>query len=389
MRILFTFLLLLNFFYAHSQCDPFFGKVVINEFMPANSGTATDNFGEYDDWVEIHNTTDEAIDIGGWFLSDSRADRTKYRFPNMEIDANEYLIIWCDGQPEQGSFHTNFNLSNDGEKLGLYNGDTTSVDFFRYGPGVSNISWGRYPNGSGPIQQLVPTFDAENIMSAQPGLVINEFMATNESTATDQYGGFEDWIEIYNNSNVAINLEGYFLSDKIGDPTQFVFPDTVIEPDSYIIVWCDQGLFEPGLHTFFKLGADGDDILFSDSDTLTIDYLRYKMQLPDISEARYGNGTGSFACPPSTFESSNGFPNSLFERQKEEELTVWPNPTSGKFSLRNDENRKMKVQIFNPIGTLLKEVMIDPGVSTFSIEEFSSGIYIIKTEKGNNRLIKQ
>ena len=42
------------------------GDLVINEFMASNDSTTQDGQGDYDDWIEIHNTTGSPIDIGGY-----------------------------------------------------------------------------------------------------------------------------------------------------------------------------------------------------------------------------------------------------------------------------------------------------------------------------------
>ena len=230
-----------------AQCEPFFGKLVINEVVAGNDNVGTDEFGENDDWVEIYNASDEAINLGGFFLSDNDGNETKFTFPNFELAANDVVVIWCDDQPEQGDFHAAFRLSGAGEEVGLYDPDTLTLDYVRYGSLPDDISVGRFPNGRGPFSILIPTFNELNTNSVQPGLVINEYQSVNESTAADQWGAFEDWIELYNAGNSPINLEGYFLSDKIGSPTQFVFPDTTLMPDNYLIIWCDMpGPTEPG-----------------------------------------------------------------------------------------------------------------------------------------------
>lgn len=356
--------------------------------MPANSAVATDEFGEYDDWVELHNTTDEPINLNGYFLSDDHGERTRFVFPDVSIDANGYLIIWCDGQPEQGDLHTSYKLSSTGEEVGLYNPDSTSVDYLRYGDTPSNISIGRYPNGSGPMNILVPTFNAENTNAAQPGLVINEYQAANESTAQDQWGEYADWVELYNNSNQPIDMTGYFLSDKIGSPTQFQFPDTVIDPDSYLIIWCDQGLQEPGLHTFFKLGSDGDDILLSNTDTNTVDYVRFAQQIPDDSEGRYGNGTGPIDCMIPTFSANNGSPSGIFENQNQKKaLKVWPNPTDEMLWVDAPGSEVQLLRVFDIKGRLILEVELNPGENHISLPGIDPGMYFLETELRRAKLI--
>jgi len=67
---------------------------VINEVLAHSHGAASD-------WIELHNTTDQAINIDGWFLSDSNADdpnRMKYRIGEVVIPADGYYIFYEDLQ---------------------------------------------------------------------------------------------------------------------------------------------------------------------------------------------------------------------------------------------------------------------------------------------------
>ena len=70
-----------------------------------------------------------------------------------------------------------------------------------------------------------------------PNLVINEVMASNGETITDAAGDYEDWLEIYNPSEEAIDLKGYYLSDKEDHLTRWQFPESVIiEAGGYLLV---------------------------------------------------------------------------------------------------------------------------------------------------------
>ena len=378
--ILFTFIIATAIsFNGFGQCTPLFGKLVINEIMPANKTTAPDPFGEYDDWVEIYNSTDEPINMEGYFLSDSRNDRTKFVFPNVVIDPNGFLIIWCDGQPEQGELHANFKLSASGEHVGLYNPDTLSIDYLRFKATPDDVSIGRFPNGHGPFSRLMPTFDSHNTNSVGLGVVINEYQAINHSTAQDQWGAHGDWIELYNNSNQSVDLTGYFLSDKIGDPTLFQFPDTVIAPDSYIIVWADNAIMDPGLHAFFKLGNAGDHILFSNPDTATIDYVRFGPQIPDDTEGRFGNGSGPIRCMAPTFGENNGFPTAIIEAMSDADFKVYPNPTRDRVHVQLGEGvRNTTIQLFDMQGKLLHEEIPNSNLIEISVTSFSPGIYFLR-----------
>ena len=48
--------------------EPASSDIVINELQPVNSSTVTDQNGEYDDWVELYNKSDQVKDISGYFL---------------------------------------------------------------------------------------------------------------------------------------------------------------------------------------------------------------------------------------------------------------------------------------------------------------------------------
>ncbi len=373
---------------AFAQCETYFNNLVINEFMAANSSTAADEFGEFDDWVEIYNSSNEAINMNGYFLSDSRSDRTKYVFPDVTLESDDYLIIWCDNQPDQGLFHTEFALSADGEVIGLYNPDTNAVDLARFKSIPSNISMGRFPNGSGPFKILIPTFNAPNINSVDVGIVINEYQAINQTTADDQWGGFEDWIEFYNNSSQPINLGGYFLSDEFGNPTSFEFPDTVMQPGGYLIVWCDMGLMEPGLHTFFFLGGDGDDIIFSNPDTVTIDYVRFEQQISDDSEGRYPNGTGPFVCMAPTWQANNGPFLGLHDAvDPSGKLKIWPNPAQGSTRIAWNDSESAILRLFDLQGREAANYQLRNGEQEIDINGMDAGIYILQVNNFSGKLI--
>jgi len=76
------------------------GDVVINEFMASNSSTVVDEAGEYDDWIELYNTTDFDISTAGLYLSDKLDNLKKWAMPNVVIAPDDYLIVWADSDEE-------------------------------------------------------------------------------------------------------------------------------------------------------------------------------------------------------------------------------------------------------------------------------------------------
>jgi len=132
-------------------------------------------------------------------------------------------------------------------------------------------------------------------------IVINEFMADNETTIQDPDGGsgFPDWIELHNTSDAAVDLSGYFLTDDLADPTQFEIPAGVsIEANGYLIFWADDDTEQGPTHTNFKLGSGGEEIgLFAPTalGNGVADSYIYDDQEADISEGRSCDGDSSWA----------------------------------------------------------------------------------------------
>ena len=149
-------------------------------------------------------------------------------------------------------------------------------------------------------------------------LVINEFMAHNETTSADQDDEYDPWIELYNNSPEEIPLNGksvneltnstteswgYFLSDN---DSIWAFPDDAKIPgNDFLVVWADNETDQKGLHTNFKLPALGGTLFLlylvttitnteTTTDTTIVNQINYFEQVPDLSLGRYPNGVGLF-----------------------------------------------------------------------------------------------
>lgn len=131
--------------------------LVINEFMASNDGSFLDEFEGADDWIEIYNTNDFAVDVGGLFVTDDLEDPTTWQIPTTAPDtttipAGGFLILWADKESEQGVLHVEIKLSGDGEQIGLvedFMGDTLFVDSLTFGAQQADTSYGYVTDGSG------------------------------------------------------------------------------------------------------------------------------------------------------------------------------------------------------------------------------------------------
>jgi hypothetical protein len=126
----------------------------INEWMAANDGSVRDPAdSQASDWFELYNPGAAPADISGFFLTDNLADWTKWQVPAATvIPAGGYLLVWADGEPEQNGLgpdlHSSFQLSRDGESIGLFAPDGAPVDSVTFDLQVDDLSQGRYADGS-------------------------------------------------------------------------------------------------------------------------------------------------------------------------------------------------------------------------------------------------
>ncbi len=143
-------------------------SVVINEFMASNDQTLADNAGDYDDWIELYNPTDQAVDVGGMFLTDDLNDLTQWQFPTDQptlttIGPDGYLLVWADKDSDDFELHADFKLSADGESVGLVSGGAL-IDSVTYGEQVTDVSWGRNPDDSDTwVYMATPTPGTANV----------------------------------------------------------------------------------------------------------------------------------------------------------------------------------------------------------------------------------
>ena len=99
------------------------------------------------------------------------------------------------------------------------------------------------------------------VFSAQGEIVISEFLADNSSGIKDEDGDRNDWIELYNNGDEAVSLEGWWLTDKASSLTQWRFPAITIQPNQFLLVWASgKNRTRAGypLHTNFSLSKGGE-----------------------------------------------------------------------------------------------------------------------------------
>jgi len=126
--------------------------IAINEVMAWNVNGITDSDDEHQDWIEIYNYGNAAVNLKGIALSDDSQKPFKWVFPDYNLKPKAYLLIWASGKNHRTigkPFHTNFSIDSNGEEIFLTASDGSQLDYLPPTSVPANYSYGRYPNGSG------------------------------------------------------------------------------------------------------------------------------------------------------------------------------------------------------------------------------------------------
>jgi len=141
--------------------------VVINEVLASNTRTLRSPQGKFADWIELVNVGKEEVDLSGLHLTEDKQNLRQWTFPaGTTLGVGQYLIVWTDGKAEaKPGLHANFRLSKAGERVLLIDRDSRGnriIDTVEFGPQKSDISYGRYPDGTGKCQPMSPTPGRQN-----------------------------------------------------------------------------------------------------------------------------------------------------------------------------------------------------------------------------------
>jgi CotH kinase protein/Lamin Tail Domain/Secretion system C-terminal sorting domain len=202
----------------------------------------------------------------------------------------------------------------------------------------------------------------EKIKIAVPGsgkgqIFINEFLAKNNASQADEAGEFDDWLELYNASGEAVDLAGYYLSDKKNNLIKWAFPQdsSLVPANGFLLVWCDDDQAQGALHTNFKLSASGEFLALTAPDGISvIDSLSFGAQSADVSFGRKTDGGESWGFLSPTPGESNT-PTALAEwgnLPASFKIITYPNPFNGELTIKYNlpKNLNVTVSIFDVMG---------------------------------------
>ncbi|MBQ9210808.1 MAG: lamin tail domain-containing protein [Clostridia bacterium] len=301
--------------------------LIINEVMADPMTGLRDEDDELSDWVEIYNTTANAVSLENYALSDNEGKPLKWRFPKgASVPGYGYYVVFCSGKDKveavSGVPHSNFSISAERETIILADSRGHVVDRVMIDNLAEDCSYGRNDQGAMQVfQTATPGLPNNQIGFNQmdtnlramnsSGVYISEVLASNDSITTYPSGGNTDWIELYNSSSQSVDLSGYGLSDRLTRGRKWQFPQgTIIGAGEYKIVLCDgtRGSTDVGvLRASFKLNRTaGETLAFTDPEGRILDKVILPVQRTDISYGRTLGMSGFFYYETPTPFQMNG-----------------------------------------------------------------------------------
>ncbi len=175
------------------------GGPIISEFV-ANNGTFEDEFGGKPGWIELLNGGPATVDMAGWYLTDSKANLTKWKIEALTLSPYNYQVVFASGRNRQLSttsfMHTSFSMAKAGGYIALVRPDgKTIASSYEYGPQEKNVSFGEkgaerkrgymYPASPGQVNTQDPapaSFSQDPVFSHPGGFIMAPVVLTIEAT---------------------------------------------------------------------------------------------------------------------------------------------------------------------------------------------------------------
>lgn len=315
--------------YFHNEYQP----LVINEinYNPVE--------GDISEFIEIYNTMNTPIDVSYYKLTGA----IDFTFPSgIIIDGNGFILLVKDlstsiDSTVQRFTWDNSSLPNNWGNLVLLNNLGEEIDFVSYS---NEFNWPAAADGQGfsleftnPLEENLITLNwkASDEKGGSPGktnrmalsnqIFINEFQADNSSTVKDEYGEYDDWIEIYNAGNNIINLSGLYITDDFSDLKKFQIASsnngtTILNPNEHLLFWADNNIDQGSNHLNFRLDNNGEQIALIyifENDTTIVDSITFGKQEKNFSYARISDGASSWKIAKAPTPGEKNSNTSLFK----------------------------------------------------------------------------
>ena len=264
----------------------------LNEILSNGSGGDPD-------FIEVHNSGTENIDISGYWLNDAANAEGGFQIPSGTIiEAGGFFVV---DQDEFG-----FGISSGGEDVSLSNPGQTVIDLTttpEFGDDIAGMTWARVTDGDGEFMISNATRGVSNEGESPVDPPLEDSVVSLNEILSSGIGEDPDFIELFNSGTESIDISGYFLDDEtVPNPADGAFEipaGTIIEAGGFYVV--DQDEFG------FGISGGGEEVSLSDPNLTVIDLTT----TPDFADqdgmtwSRIPDGDGDFVISMATMGISN------------------------------------------------------------------------------------
>ena len=307
-------------------------SIRVNEISASNT-IFFDEDGDTPDWIEIYNYGEQNISLLDWSISDSENDNTPWKFPEISLNSDEYLVVWASDKDRSQISYAK-TLIDEGDIFKYIIPDSSTSALWRF-LSFNDSNWNNGNSGFGyadnddntnipsgtisvylrkkilisdisKISRLILDIDFDDGFVAY----INgtEVARANISGSPPSYdsttlvdheaqiysGGIPDRFSIENPEEILVNGENLLaiqihnISNTSSDMTVIPFLSAIYNEET------DEGIIPPSildleseslLHTDFKLSSSGESVYLRDDNGDLIDQISYE-NLP--SNLSYG-----------------------------------------------------------------------------------------------------
>ncbi|MBQ5991371.1 MAG: lamin tail domain-containing protein [Clostridia bacterium] len=264
----------------------------ISEALPKNTYSIADCEGERCDWVELYNSTDQAVSLRDWYLSDNPKNLKKWALPeSMSLSGGQYLVIFLSGKTGiANELHASFSLGT-GETLYLYNAQTGRLDWITVPELPDNVSIGlneaneqvyyRYPTPGAPNGHGEKTAETIGFFQSD-GVYISEVCAIHDRGSSEK-----DWIELYNGSQSTVSLDGWYLSDSLEEPQKYRISSLSLKANGYAVIEATASYGErKSSDAPFGVSPSGEKLYLSDANGIIRDIFETGVQQNGVTSGR-------------------------------------------------------------------------------------------------------
>ena len=300
-----------------------FPAVCISEVMTKNKATLPDPDGDFSDWIELWNPTDQELDLSGWTLVKNGGSQV-WTFPAFPFQADSRLLVFASKKDRpwpETPMHTNFALS-ERDSVALYDPEGNLVSSCDIAEDKSDYAYALQPDGSWQqtpwatpgFENTPQGYDAfMNSRTSVGPLVINEVCVDNFTSYYNDAIEYSDWVEIKNISDTAVDLSQYCLTDDASLPAQY-FLSGILYPGGLTVVLCnkDAALYTGNMPIApFSLNSEREELFLYKNDRQLVDYAALH-EIPYKGTYGRGTGTNGFSY---LFQESPGSENGFGERR--------------------------------------------------------------------------